>query len=300
MSDPCAIVSRVRGEPPFGTASRARRWLLLEQPGAWGHDALRGSELPSPVADRLARWSRDLPARVLLLRRPAGRRPRGRARTLFVGISTRTDRWLERLTLSDVDEILDLDLDALADGRSVGGDRVTRPLYLVCTNGKHDRCCARDGLPVVRELSTWLGDRVWECSHVGGDRFAGNLVCLPDGHFYGHLDAASARTVVAANEAGRIALDHWRGRSCLPFAVQAAESLLRSRIGLDVDADLQVVGYRADGTRHQVRFGRTDGTRIDTTVETTPGSQEMVLTCAGPPAAVPTYALVDMTVTPAS
>ena len=297
MTEPCAIASRGRGEPLFGTASRARRWVLLEQPGAWGRNALYESDLPPPVADRLVRWSRDLPARVLLLRRPAGRRPRGRARTLFVGISAPTGSWLERLTLDDVDDVLDLDLEHLADGRSVGGERLSQPLYLVCTNGKHDPCCARDGLPVVRELTTMFEDRVWECSHVGGDRFAGNLVCLPDGHLYGHLDPASARTVVAANEAGRVALDHWRGRSCLPFAVQAAESLLRTRFGLGTDTDLRVLRYTADGTRHRVSFGRADGARIDTTVETTSGPLQVALTCAGPPASIPSYALTDVRLT---
>lgn len=294
MTGWCAQESRGRGESPLGTASRARRWILLEQPGSWGRDALRESALPGEVGDRLAAWAHGLPARVLLLRRPAGAKAPGTQRTLYVGFSGLRERWLESFRLDRVDDLLDLDLSPLADGRSLGGVRVVDPLYLVCTNGKHDPCCARDGLPIARDLVEVVADRVWECSHVGGDRFAGNLVCLPDGLFYGQLDVATARAVVAANEGGRIDLDHFRGRSCHTFPIQAAEGLVRERLDLQAIDALAVVGVTRDGDRHEVRFTRRSGQTVVAVVATIREGPAHPLTCSGPPAVAPRYDLVSL------
>ena len=52
-------------------------------------------------------------------------------------------------------------------------------MWLVCTNGKRDACCARDGLPVARALAALRPDEAWECSHLGGHRFAANVALAP-------------------------------------------------------------------------------------------------------------------------
>jgi hypothetical protein len=299
MGEGCAARSRARAEPPRGTASRARRWLLVEQPGAWGSDALERSDLPPEVTAHLRRLAATLPARVLLLRRPGGETRPGTARTVYAGESTAAGGWLERFELDHVDELLELDLGGLSSPpgeapRTVGGDRVLDPLYLVCTNGKHDPCCAEFGLPVARELAEVVGDRLWECSHVGGDRFAGNLVCLPEGHFYGHLDPETARSVVAAHEGGRIVLDHWRGRSSLPFAAQAAEALVRRELGLDREAALRVERVTGRGATHEVRLVRPDGPGLTAVVTTDRGGPARALTCAGGPSVPPRFHLTAL------
>lgn len=294
MTDFCASASRRRAEPMYGTASRAQRWILFEHPGSWGSDALLGSGLEPQISERLLRWSRELPARVLLLRRTRGRSRSGAVRSLFAGISSTSGSWIEEFELDSTDAILDLDLEALSTGSTVGGRRLNRPLYLVCTNGKHDACCARDGLPVARELARTLGDRVWECSHVGGDRFAGNLVCLPDGQFYGHVDPTTARSIVEANESGELVLDHWRGRSCHPFAVQAAEYLVRQELGLVADADLRVTAVQRERSQYDVTFARRDGSRLRARLAVTEGPMIDPITCAGAGAIVPGYELMSI------
>ena len=293
MTGWCAQESRARGEAPLGTASRARRWILLEQPGAWGRDALYDSDLPTEVARCLEDWAHDLPARVLLLRRPGGQRPMGTERRLYTGISSpRGDSWLEVHPLEHVRDVLEFDFAPLGEGASLGGLRMLEPVYLVCTNGKHDPCCARDGLPIARDLVDVVDDRVWESSHVGGDRFAGNLVCLPDGLFYGHLDVDTARLAVAANEGGRIDLEHFRGRSCHAFPVQAAEALVRSRLDLQNTDTLQAVDATRTGDRHVVRFTRPVGGMVVAEVVIHRDAQPRPLTCSGPPAVAPRYELV--------
>jgi hypothetical protein len=295
VADTCAARSRACGESPHGTASRARRWILLEQPGAWGRDALASSALPTEVGHHLRRLAREVPARVLLLRRPGGRTPATPHRSLFVGHTGPAGGWLEHLLLDDVRDVLDVGFAPLGDNEPIGGERVQRPRYLVCTNGKHDPCCAEYGLPVARTLERAVGDRVWECSHVGGDRFAGNLVCLPDGLFYGHLDPDAARTVVAANEAGRVELDRWRGRSSLPFPWQAAEAILRRERGLvDLDAARFLRADRVDQTTHRVTFAVTDDGLVEVTVREGRQATARALTCSSEPGHAPTFDLVSL------
>ena len=86
------------------------------------------------------------------------------------------------------------------------------------------RSCA-----ALRE-SRWA-DEVWECSHIGGDRFAGNLVLLPDSLYFGTSTSHGAERVLAAHDAGRLDLANFRGRSTLRLAEQAAEHFVRAERG---------------------------------------------------------------------
>lgn len=295
MRDGCAAWSRTCGEPLHGTASRARRWVLFEHPGAWGSDVLRDGTLPSTLAAHLDELSRTLPARVLLVRRPGRRRERSPRRTLLVGVSGPQEGWVEELRLDAPADLLDVDLEALGRHRSVGGTAVERPTYLVCTNGRHDPCCAEYGRPVVDALAPVLDERVWECSHVGGDRFAANLVCLPEGIFYGRLDPDTALAAVAAHEAGEVALSHWRGRSDVPFLVQAAEAYVRRELQLSGVADLVPDGAQQhDDGRVTVRFRGRDGQRLAAAVRRTTDATARSLTCAGSPQAAVLHELVEV------
>lgn len=293
--DRCTAISRSLAEPVGGTASRARRWLLVEQPGPWGRDALRESDLPPAVAVDLEERSRSLPARVLLLRRTGGGGTPGTKRVVLAGVSRPGGGgWLEQVVLDHIDDLLELDLSGITDGTSIGGEPVLDPVYLVCTNGKHDACCAEYGLPVARALDELLPERSWECSHVGGDRFAGNLVCLPDGIFYGHLDPDTAVQAVAAHQAGRIVPDHCRGRSALPFAAQAAELLARDRLGIERLDGIRYLGARREGDDHHVRFALPDGREIVASVRRSADPVARTMTCGTTPSHPPTHELLSL------
>jgi sucrase/ferredoxin-like protein len=112
------------------------------------------------------------------------------------------------------------------------GDPITDPLLLVCTHGRHNACCARAGVPLARDLRARFGDAVWETTHVGGDRYAANLVCLPHGFYYGSLGPEEAVAAVEAYRRGEVVLDRLRGRAGLPEPAQAAEHFVRSRLGI--------------------------------------------------------------------
>ena len=204
----CATESLARDEPQIGTASRVRRWLIVEQPGAWGRDALTESHLPPDVGKRLADHARSHRVRVLLARRPGDMRGDG-TRRVFLAHTGAERRWMERLDLpaDEPERLVDLELGPLAFPDPPGiGAPCPNGVMLVCTNGRHDPCCADKGRPVVRALAAAGVADVWESSHVGGDRFAANVVSLPDGVYYGRVEPDEAADLVATHRTGTIDL----------------------------------------------------------------------------------------------
>jgi hypothetical protein len=225
-------VARRLGGDPAGSSGYMTSWLLIEQPGPWSPEAADVTLAGILDADRLARL-REAGLRPLLVRRP-GRHPRnGQHRhTVFVGSGHPGNHWLERLELTDLSMLAELDLEAVAMGRAGHGERVAGPLLLVCTHGSKDMCCAVLGRPLAASLAEDHAENVWEVSHVGGDRWAGNLLVVPDGFLHGQLDPAKAALVAKTAMSGQVYPDYLRGRTSAPTGwEQAAEIALRRCTG---------------------------------------------------------------------
>jgi hypothetical protein len=295
---PCATDASDRGEPLHATASIVRNWVLVEQPGAWGRDAPLESRLPEEVASQLQTRARIDDFRLLLLRQP---NPDPSApRRCFVAHTRRPARWIEEITFTDPLELLDVEFGPLATGRPTGaGVPRTDPLFLICTNGKHDPCCARLGRPIVRALVPDLGDALWECSHIGGDRFAANLVCLPHGFYFGNLGPVEAAQVVESYRAGEIELEYFRGTAGDPYAVQAAEFYVRRDEGLRGVDDVVPVAYRKlEPGVVEVDLAGPAGQSYRVTVSVRASEEGRRLTCTATDVAhPPTFSLLDRRVT---
>jgi hypothetical protein len=134
-----------------------------------------------------------------------------------------------------------------------------RRRYLVCTNGARDPCCAIRGPAVAQALECVLPGQVYECSHLGGHRFAANVLVLPDGLCFGRLDVRAAVALASELEERRLPLDHLRGRTSLAPEQQAAEILVRRELDLTGLSDLRHVEATtfelADGRRATARLG---------------------------------------------
>ena len=247
----CSDVSLENDEPLAATASRVDHWILLEYRGLWSKDAVAGSGLSDQVKKRLREQATARPhTKLLFIRRTERRRRPGLA--VCWGSSAERGGQLFRAEFEGYEDVLDLDLTAAGEPRP-------SPLFLVCTHGKHDRCCARHGRPLYQALDELAEDDwVWQVSHVGGDRFAGNLVVLPDGLYFGRVSPAAAWPVLDEYLGGRIQLEHYRGRTAYTFAAQAAERVVRESAGLTGVADLEleqerpVVVFRGGGRRFEV------------------------------------------------
>jgi hypothetical protein len=289
----CARTSAEMHEPLLGTASRVRRWVLVEQPGSWGADALLESQLPLHLGQSLRRRCDEVRARPLLIRRSGGEADA--TRRVFVASSRPGAAWVERIDLDDIGRLADLDLAPLASDDSVGGRRLDRSLLLTCTNGRHDACCAEYGRGVAAALEAGYRDRAWECSHIGGDRFAANVLVLPEGLYYGRVTPQAAPEIVGLHDEGRLALAHLRGRSTSPFDVQAAEAVLRARLDLDRLEAVSPLARRVAGDAAVTVDLRVDAPgvapawRVELEVAPDPRAQHM--TCgASSPGFPPRYA----------
>lgn len=188
------------------------------------------------------------------------------------------DPWIETTLVPDLEAVLDLDLSALAGGRSVGLERHSEPLFCVCTHGRHDPCCAERGRPVAVGLTASDPQRTWECTHIGGDRFAGNMLVLPQGLYYGRVDAESARRVASAHLAGNLDLDLLRGRSSLPMPVQAAEIELRRSLAESRLDAVRFLGRAGTAGRTVARF-LVGGAHYAVTIRTDVSVERHPLTC---------------------
>lgn len=259
-----------------GTASQVRRWLLIEDPGPWGYDALTDNGVPGPLLDQLRAWARTVSTRLILIRRGPARITG--ARTIYLASSVPERRWLSVMTSDDLDAIVALDNDALASG-DVPGERV-EGIYLVCTHGRHDRCCSIRGNPVSREMCAVKTDASWECSHIGGDRFAANVVCLPGGAYFGRVPKEEAVRVTDDYESGILDLDYFRGWSSWPFAVQASEIAAREQLDLTGIEDVVPESWRkVSDSEISVRLMTTKFGPLDVSVRLRTSDDEFYLTC---------------------
>ena len=269
MTGRCSTASRARGEPLWATASTVQAFLLIEARGPWGPQILHSRRLPEAVRAALVEWQRRLGVRPLLIRRP-GRAAPGTAR---VFVANTRHGWIQRADLNDLAEVTDLDLSGVREGDGVGLQPHEEPVLLVCTHGRHDPCCAERGRPLAAALARTWPDLVWEASHLGGDRFAGNLVALPRGDYFGGLDAEDALAVVEQYLAGRLDPVHHRGRSSQPWVVQAAVHEARVRFGAFGFGDVRVRERHGSRVRLAVR-----GREVDAVVRVSAG-EAVRLTC---------------------
>ena len=250
----CSESARRRAETIYGTASRVRKWMLLEYPGVWRSSAIEGSSLPDHVKKKLADLCISTPGlRQVFVRQTHRRSDRMRC---FVMDSPESPSGMFQLDLSVCDEVDAFDFSAIASHPRA--ERIDGPLFMVCTHGNHDKCCAKFGIPVYEKLKHVAGDRAWQCSHIGGDRFAGNMICLPHGVYYGNVTPNDVPVIVDAYRRGEIYLEKYRGRCCYPKAVQVADYFLRQQSGR---LRLNDFAYESShrGEACGVRFTSSDG-----------------------------------------
>lgn len=246
----CSTFCRELDEPLPGTAVVATGWVVVEQPGPWGAKAPTQSHLDPDFGAKIDAAAKKADLRFGLIRSP-GRHADvdPRAHQVYVASTVPGRSWLLGGCLDDPAMLTALDLEAV--GR---GDRdaavsslpelspVTKPILLVCTNGKRDECCALLGRPIVTAMAGLAPGRVWESNHLGGHRFAPTATLLPAGTMHGHLDLATAAAVLTAADRGETVLDKLRGRTTWTKRGQVAEIAVRRAVGeVGLDA-LSVVG----------------------------------------------------------
>jgi hypothetical protein len=261
----CSDAARDRDDDLHATAPPAARQLLVEMSGPWGRTALTESRLEHYVAGRLAEAADHAGVRVILVRRPgrperpehpADGEPATRAWAL---VDTRPGhRGVRWGSWSDPHALMDIDLRGPVPPS--GPQRVA----LVCAHARHDICCAVRGRPVAAALAAETDWDVWESSHLGGDRFAANVLLLPSGELYGRLDPAAAVAAVRRFDAGRHTLPNWRGTCGRPPVEQAALHQAAVALGDDRRDAVRVLAVtERPGDRWSVQLSHVDATATE-------------------------------------
>jgi hypothetical protein len=221
----CAELALAEGATLPGTADVVDAWIMLEYLPAWTAKATADNSLASATRAWLdgltqAVVDRGLKPRLQLIRRPELDRT---GVTLMLAL----DGALHRVEAVDYDALCGLSLQDM-----LAREPIEHRQYFVCTNGQRDLCCARFGLPTYAALRERVGERVWQTTHVGGHRFAANVLTLPQAAMYGRVQPGDVDTFLDAVENDRLAAPWLRGRTRYAPEVQAAEAAL---IALGID-----------------------------------------------------------------
>lgn len=276
----CAENARTRGDSMAGTASPGVAWVLIEYRGGWPPNGFDGLDVEAATKALVIAAAQTARARILLVRRPGPRRRHGPSRWAVLrhhSSGAHRQQWGTWHRDGDLAEIV----SALESPGAPGFP----PVILVCAHGQHDPCCAVRGRPVGRALSERWPELVWECSHVGGDRFAANVVIAPDGVYYGGLDAGSSLATIEDHLADRIRSEYLRGYTDLFPPQQTAVAAVLRRFGPAGRNDYLVTETLREGDHWRIHItGRPphpEHIDVELHSRSTPPGQ---LTCRGPAA----------------
>lgn len=216
----CREIAAALAEPREGTApAGAGRWLLIEHRPAWGSHVINDI-VPAPMRQQL----RAHGITPIAVRAPGSREAAGPCRLWL----THADGAVARWQAAD-SGTRDAHVQRVAESGSAPTDAVADedPMLLVCTNGKRDACCALLGRDIVDGAQSRHRQRVWECSHLGGHRFAGVALLLPSNYAFHCESAADADAVLDLALQSALRRAGLRGRSGISAAHQAAEIAAR-------------------------------------------------------------------------
>ena len=262
-----------RSRNPGGTFKPADTFFLIESSlpdyGGWNGEAVKSAATGGPFAPILAHLQSAPRTKVLFIRRP-----QSQAKNFYVAVTNQESPRIYHAALADYADLLQLDISSLAADQTprISGREMDAidELYTVCTNGRHDPCCAAHGTPVYHELVAQAGaERVWQTTHIGGHRLAATLIAFPQGIVYGHVDPPDVEALVTNQRAGYLLTHKYRGRgayvghaldAAAHQAAGAAEAVIRERARNYRLDDLRLQEVCALGAdRQRVTFLDADG-----------------------------------------
>ena len=252
------------GEGMVGTADAGAHLVALAWPKPNWHadDAYRSKGLPPELAE-LARHSAAAGSKLAVRAfQRAPHPPTDAIEVILMAPAEHRSLHAPRVALEKLVPLIEDFMAARAQGPPAPR------LLLVCTDGKHDRCCATRGHGMYQALlaagrAQSVPFEIAESSHLGGHRFAATCLLLPDGLMHGRLEPADAEPLLLALGRGRALLPRYRGRACLGEPQQVAEAWALARFpdaaALEVGSaepcaeGVRVpVSLRSNGAAHQV------------------------------------------------
>jgi len=240
----CAKESFERGENFLGTMTTVKCYLLIEYDGAWSsvvNRLLENSKIEDRVVQYLNKFIQWCPedVKVLFIKNKINT---NNGKKIYLTRELMGKAQAREFNVDTYIDILKIDLKAAYKEPSE-----CKNILVVCTHGKRDKCCAKFGFPIFLNLYDWINTsgknfEIWECTHVGGDRFAANIIWLPYGLGFGHMQLQDGifTKKLAQN---KVALKYFRGCSFFPSAGQFLEGYVRKKYSLEVPGGIELVNY---------------------------------------------------------
>ncbi len=221
-TDFCSVNFANDVEGLFGTVPLIDRLFLLEYNSPWSDHPIETNNLTFGVNQFLRECvDKKIFSRIFFIKNNSSRKD---VINCFAVNSREVDPFTSHFTINTYDELPGINIEHYFEDTA---ERFEETVYLVCTNGKTDKCCAKFGLPVFKKLSI-MEKNVWQCTHITGCRFAPNIVTTPYLHYYGHLSENDVPELIKDARLGLIYIAKYRGRTCYSNQEQAAEYFLRN------------------------------------------------------------------------
>lgn len=229
----CSVVSAESGEDPIGSSWHSERYVLVELPLPWKYNALESIHAPEGLGPLLLElWEIGHRSGFIGFAPDEEHSVAGMTRVIDYRLPpapfARYDRTEYLLPTERVVALLGLvatdpESNELAACR-VDADPQRRDVF-VCTHGAIDACCATFGYPIYKLLRHMGRDpelrlRVWRCTHFGGHRFAATVLDMPEGRYWGHLDARDLGPLIRRNRPFAELRHRYRGWAALPHPLQ--------------------------------------------------------------------------------
>lgn len=208
----CSVIAREAGHDPIGSAWAVERMLVVELALPWPEDFFAARAFPAGLGERLLdRWERHPTTGVLAVAPDREWSREGWSRVIDFAFPLPPRAAAQRAEYLVPDEHVGAFVAALFDDDPAAATMPgIEPVafagrdLLVCTHGTVDACCALFGYPLYRDLRQAARDtngcvRVWRSTHFGGHRFAPTLLDLPEGRFWGFLDAEQGEALIQRN-----------------------------------------------------------------------------------------------------
>ena len=251
----CSDLTRLSGEPIGGTAPFADQFIFISWPKKlWNHDALE-SRGGFPVG--LKSWSKSnsQTGRKITIRLLSNPDIETNQVHLFFYPQAKKISGIEP---DQIPETLECWLESPVNP-NLEWEPVIKEQFFVCTHGRHDLCCAKYGQIVYQKFRDEILQRelsldVWEASHLGGHRFAANVMHFPGGHSHGHLTEDMVPAFLDAWETGTIYAPTYRGCSYLEGKEQIASAQLIqycADLGWNAELNLNEIG---EGTETEFHY----------------------------------------------
>lgn len=274
-----------------GTVPLINKLLLIEYNRPWSDEPISKNSLPHELNSYLQECiDNGIYSRLMFIKNTQSQ---NREKINVFAINNCDEQpFANHFEIHSHEELLTTDLAKYFASNSK--NRYNQQLYLVCTNGKVDKCCSKFGLPIYRALQKY-DTPVWECTHITGCRFAPNVVTAPYLHYYGHLTLEDLPELHKSAMNRKIYRSKYRGRTCFTNEEQAAEYFLRQQLD-DYNYDnLIKTGISNQSELYSISFYHKDSSKEFTVRMTSEKSQEdYLMNCSSVMKPVDIFSLIDI------